>query len=421
MRIVYLNPCGKLGGAETSLREILASMRAAEPGWDLWLILGEDGPLADIARDLGVQVVVKPFPPSLARLGDSGLEEHSWALLKTVTDTAKYIRSLGRLLTEIRPDLIHTNGFKMHLLGAWTRRRKAPLIWHIHDYVQSRRLVSRLLRLSGRSCSAAVVNSKSVGSDLKSLLPGLRVTPIYNAIDLQRFSPGGKKLDLDELAGLPSAAPGTIRVGLVATFARWKGHAVFLEALGRLPSDAPVRGYVIGGPIYQTRGSQWSVQELQGKAKQLSPTREIGFTGFLEDSASVMRSLDIVVHASTEPEPFGMVIIEGMACGRAVVASQAGGAAEIFTDGENALSHPAGDAARLSEQILRLARDKGLRMKLGEGGRRTAERLYDSKRLAKELVELYRQVVPDSKAQFKTAAAVLSAHRETAKNSRRVP
>ena len=68
MRIVYLNPSGRLGGAETSLRELLASIRAAEPGWELWLVLGEDGPLAAIARDLGVRVFVKPFPPALARL-----------------------------------------------------------------------------------------------------------------------------------------------------------------------------------------------------------------------------------------------------------------------------------------------------------------------------------------------------------------
>ena len=50
MRILYLNPCGQMGGAETSLRELLASIRAAEPEWDLWLVLGEDGPLAGKAR-----------------------------------------------------------------------------------------------------------------------------------------------------------------------------------------------------------------------------------------------------------------------------------------------------------------------------------------------------------------------------------
>jgi glycosyltransferase involved in cell wall biosynthesis len=387
-------------------------VRIAQPDWDLWLVLGEDGPLARIARGLGVQVVVRPFPPELGRLGDSGGPAAWWSLLTSAVATARYSRNLAGWLLQIKPDLIHTNGFKMHLLGAVARPRGTPLVWHIHDYVRSRRLVSRLLRLAGRACTVAIVNSKSVGNDLKSLLPRLRVTPIYNAIDLRRFSPIGPTLDLDTLAGFAPAAPGTIRVGLVATFARWKGHAVFLEALAGLPADVLVRGYVIGGPIYQTRGSQWSVEELRQKADQLCGPGKIAFTGFLEDSAAVMRSLDIVVQASTEPEPFGMVIIEGMACGRPVVASQAGGAAEIFTEGENALSHPAGDAGRLSQQIDRLTRDQGLRAKLGAGGRVTAERLYDSKRLAKELVELYRQVVPDSQVESGTAAAVLAANRQ---------
>ena len=102
-----------------------------------------------------------------------------------------------------------------------------------------------------------------MATDVRALLPDLPVTPIYNAIDLDRFSAGGTTLDLDALIGLPPAAPGTIRVGLVATFARWKGHKVFLQALARLPPEVPVRGYIIGGPIYQTNGSQWSRQELE--------------------------------------------------------------------------------------------------------------------------------------------------------------
>jgi len=75
-------------------------------------------------------------------------------------------------------------------------------------------------------------------------------------VDLDRFNPQGPKLDLDAIAGVPSAPAGTIRVGLVATMARWKGHEVFLRALSMLPKELPVRGYVIGGPIYSTAGSQ---------------------------------------------------------------------------------------------------------------------------------------------------------------------
>lgn len=390
VRIVYLNPCGKLGGAETSLRELLASLRAAEPTWELCLVLAEDGPLAEIAREMGVTVIMKPFPPALGRLGDAGGLSNIWSLAKAAAATFRYARQLAQLLGELQPDLIHTNGFKMHLLGAWTRPRGVPLIWHIHDYVSARRSMSRLLRAFQKACSAAIANSKSVAADLRELLPDLNVVPIYNAIDLDRFSPRGSKLDLDTIAGLPAAGAGTARVGLVATFARWKGHGVFLQALAQLPEE-PVRGYIIGGPIYQTDKSQCSLEELKKEAARLGLGDRVGFTGFIPDPAEAMRSLDVVVHASTAPEPFGMVIIEAMACERAVIASQAGGAAELFTDGENALGHLPGDAAGLARQIQRLVVDPELRLRLGRAARQTSQQ-YQKARLAQELTAVYRAV-----------------------------
>jgi glycosyltransferase involved in cell wall biosynthesis len=406
VRIVYLNPGGRLGGAETSLRELLASVRAAEPGWELWLVLGEDGPLAAIARQLGVKVVVKPFPAALARLGDAGRAGALAGLLGAALATAKYSRSLARWLAGIEPDIMHTNGFKMHLLGAWTRPRRTALIWHIHDYVSPRQLMRRLLWPFRKACTVAIVNSKSVAEDLERALPGLRVVPIYNAIDLQRFSPRGNHIDLDAQAELPPAAPGTVRIGLIATFARWKGHMVFLNALARLSSSAPVRGYIIGGPIYQTAGSQWSELELRQEVDRLGLTGKVGFTGFLEDPPAAMRSLDVIVHASTAPEPFGMVIIEGMACGKAVIASQAGGASEIFQDGENALGHPPGDVVALEQQMLRLIQDEDLKRRLGEAGRKTVEHCFEGRRLARQLLSVYQEIC-GARAELQPTTAVV--------------
>ena len=392
MRIVYLNPCGKLGGAETSLRELLAGLRAAVPEWELWLVLGEDGPLVTQAREIGVKTIVLPFPRPLARLGDArtGLWTTLWCLLTAVWATALYSRRLARTIQSIRPEIVHTNGFKMHLLGAWTCPSQTPLVWHIHDYVRSRTLASRLLRVFSNSCTVAITNSKSVAADLKALSPNLSIVTIYNAIDLRRFAPAGNKLDLDELAGLPPAGVGTIRVGLVATLARWKGHSIFLQALSRLSSDKQVRGYIIGGPIYQTEGSQWSLTELKQEANRLGLAGKVGFTGFVEDAAAAMRSLDIVVHASTEPEPFGMVIIEAMACEKALIASQAGGASELFVDCEDALAHPPGDSEALAHRIRRLAGDVELRQRLGKAGRAKTECHFHRTRLAKELLSTYR-------------------------------
>lgn len=402
MRVVYLNPSGQLGGGERCLLDILASLRAAKPDWSLRLIVGEEGPLVAKAVALGVPTMVLPFPPALARLGDAGAggpAGHQVSRLMLLREllsagpaVAKYVRQLRRTLRDLAPDVVHSTGFKTHILGVWSRPCQTPIIWHVQDYVHSRPLMARLLRRYAGRCAAVVANSKSVADDVQSICGDrLKIHPVYNAADLERFSATGPTLDLDALAGLPPAEPGTVRVGLLATMARWKGHVIFLRALSLLPPNLLVRGYVVGGALYQTNGSQYAVEELRRSAVELGISHKVGFTGFVEAPAEAIRALDIVVHASTEPEPFGLVIIEAMACRRAVIASQAGGAAEVITDGVDALSHPPGDAVVLAERITRLAADAALRAKLGRAGRATVERRYDRARLATDLIPIYRE------------------------------
>jgi glycosyltransferase involved in cell wall biosynthesis len=401
MRVVYLNPSGQLGGAEVALLDLVASLRDAEPDWDLHLIAGGQGLLIERARELGVSARAVSFPPALARLGDSGLNPTAekrtsrTGLLKKLfeagTPALKYIQALKTELSQIKPDLIHTNGFKMHVLGARACPKKStPLVWHVRDYVSSRPVMARLLRLHTAKCAAAITNSQSVAGDLRAVCGvDLRVNPVLDAIDLVRFSPEGSKLDLDSLAGMPEADAGTVRVGLLATMARWKGHRTFLQALALLPKETKVRAYVIGGALYQTDDSQHSLEELKDEAARLGVAHRVGFTGYVEDAASAMRSLDIVVHASTQPEPFGLVIAEAMACGRALIASEAGGAAEIIDPEVDAIAHKPGDAQALSECINRLANDAELRERLGRNGRRTAEQRFDRTRLAGEVIPIY--------------------------------
>jgi glycosyltransferase involved in cell wall biosynthesis len=409
MRVVYLNPCGQMGGAEISLLDLLASMRAAEPGWDYWLVLGEDGPLVAAARAIGVQVLVAPFPRALARLGDSGSGALGalWSSLLAAAGTFRYASSLRRTLAKLEPDIVHSNGFKMHVLGAWAHPQGAPLIWHVRDYVSTRSLMKRLLGWHAGRCSAVIGNSLSVARDVQSVC-GLELEAlcIYNAIDLERYSPNGEKTDLDSLAGLDQAPQGTVRVGLAATLAHWKGHAVFLRALARLPQDLPYRAYVIGGAIYQTGNSQRSLDELRSLAAELGIADRVGFTGYIADTAGAIRALDVLVHASTQPEPFGRVIAEGMACGRAVICSAAGGAAELITEGKDALAHPPGDDAALAARIAELVRDPELRSRLARAGRITAERRFNRSRLAEEVVPLYRRISGQNAPQTEAQLAV---------------
>jgi glycosyltransferase involved in cell wall biosynthesis len=380
-----------MGGAEMSLLDLMASVRAAEPSWQLALVLGEDGPLAEKAKAAVVQTIVAPFPRALARLGDSGSgpARALWSALRAAFGTIRYASKLRRILAELQPDILHTNGFKMHVLAAWARPENAPLIWHVRDYASTRSLMRRLLRLSAGRCSVAIGNSLSVATDIQKVCPQLETLCVYNAIDLKRYSPLGEKMDLDALSGLAPAPAGTVRVGLAATLAHWKGHAVFLRALARLPQDLPYRAYVIGGALYQTANSQRTLDELRALAAALGIADKVGFTGYIADTSGAIRALDVLVHASTQPEPFGRVIAEGMACGRAVICSAAGGAIELIEEGRNALTHPPGDHETLAARIADLVRDPELRARLGRAGRITAERRFERSRLAEEVIPLY--------------------------------
>jgi glycosyltransferase involved in cell wall biosynthesis len=141
--------------------------------------------------------------------------------------------------------------------------------------------------------------------------------------------------------------------------------------------------------VYDTAGSQYSIDELRGRAAALGIADRVGFTGFVERPSEALRALDVVVHASTEPEPFGLVIAEGMACGRALVISRAGGAAEIVEDGVDALATPPGDAAALARALDRLAADAPFRARLGEAARRAALRRFDPRAFVQAFLDIY--------------------------------
>ena len=132
---------------------------------------------------------------------------------------------------------------------------------------------------------------------------------------------------------------------------------------------------------------------LRDLARSLGVADRVGFTGFVQEPADAMRALDVVVHASTGPEPFGLVIAEGMACGRVVITSGAGGAGEIVEPGVDAFVHAPGDDQQLAAVIERLAVDPALRARIAATARRHAVARFDRDRLGPALVPIYRAAV----------------------------
>lgn len=200
MKILYLNPSGELGGAERSLLFLMAGLRTARPEWQMQLVAGSGGPLIRRAEEIGVQASAMDFPRSLSKLGDAGaggpagLEKSHLRLVgdmgRAGVPSIAYLRRLRRTLARFAPDLIHSNGFKMHILAAWARPAGCPLIWHIRDYVSARPFMSRLIRANAHRCTVAIANSTSVAEDLRTVCGDkLRIHRVYNGVDLSTFSP----------------------------------------------------------------------------------------------------------------------------------------------------------------------------------------------------------------------------------------
>jgi glycosyltransferase involved in cell wall biosynthesis len=402
LRILYLNASAQLGGAERVLLEALRAGRAGHKCFEPLLIVPGPGPLVARAQALGARVSVLPFPPALAELGDSSLRGRSrWHASLTLAGSGpaagwtafRYAAELGDLARRLRPQLIHSNSLKFHLLTRLARIRRTPVVWHVHDFLSARPWMARLLRWGQRRASALIAVSHAVARDAHYALRGRSAEVIHNAVDTSHFTPArAEGAQLDQLAGLPPAPPNTARIGLVATYARWKGHDVFLEAVARLVRafpGQPARFYVIGGPIYETRGSQWSLDDLQRQASVLQVSQQVGFIPFQADPVDIYRALDIVVHASTQPEPFGLTIVEAMACGRAVIVSHTGGARELITHDQDAVGVAPGDPEALAQAMARLLSAPELRWRLGNNARRTACERFSCPRFGGELLAVY--------------------------------
>jgi glycosyltransferase involved in cell wall biosynthesis len=401
VRILFLNPVGTLGGAERSLLELLAILSEERPDWKVVLLTGDEGPLVRAAKNLGVDARVLPLPVSIKSLGDSGISGvggpwRLWlmglSLPWRIMDFWAYIWKLRRRINKFRPDVIHSNGFKFHVTLGLLGKVKAKTIWHARDFLSPRKIVGKVLRNGCRMPDLVVANSRSVARDWDTCIKGVAKTVLYNSVSIPNL---GIQLEPSRTPFGPNLG-GVLRVGLVGSYAKWKGHLVFLEAvriLAPLFPSSKVQFFVVGGPLYATGGSQWTRAELENLADSMGVSDRVEFLPHQTELDPIYRSLDLVVQASTKPEPFGRTIVEGMAYGKAVVAALDGGVCEIIDDGKDALAFRPGDPEDMARKIARVLLDHELRVRLGMAGREKAQDHFSRVALKAKVVGMYEELV----------------------------
>ena len=310
-------------------------------------------------------------------------------LRRLARDVLPVARSLRQAMAGFRPALVHLNDIlPLNRPGALAARTLGlPIVCHCRAFATAEAVDNRWL-LPG--VQGMIFISQAVAQAHLAAMPPLRHHAVIpNAVDLGDYAGPVDGAAIRAALGAPPGAPLVVMAGRISP---WKGQHIFVEALAKLQASHPeVHGVIVGlaeevdGPGYASR--------VQTLARSLGLAETLHMAGFRRDIPQVLAASDIVVHCSVKPEPFGRVIIEGMAAGRPVIASNLGGAAEIISHGVDGLLAPAGDPAALAAAIQRLLDDPAEGQRLGQAGRRAAAQRYQVDAHVRAVLAFYQRVL----------------------------
>jgi len=330
-----------MGGAEHSLLLLVGQLDRARfrP-----VLACNAGPLADQARSRSVQV----HEVAMRRLRALWLAP--WRLVRGVC-------TLVRLIRRERIDVVQCNTMRASFYAALAAGlTRVPLLWHVRDI----NAPGRYVRWMARRAAGIVAVSEAAAAPLHGQAD---VAVIPNGVDLQCFrrSDSARRAIRAELG----FGPDTPVVGMLGRLERWKGQGDFVRAMARVRQRCPQARYLLVGGAIFWRGDAYK-DELRGLVEMLGLSDAMVLCGQRGDPEAVLSALDVLVHCSVQPEPFGRVLIEGMAASLPIVAYAAGGVSEVVGDGEMGLLCPLGDVRALAEAVLGLLQDPA-RARAGRG------------------------------------------------------
>lgn len=395
IRVLFIDHTARLSGGEIALQRMIQSFDRARV--DPYLLLFEEGPLAENLKN-SLPVIILPLQAAVSQTSRTSLGWKSLFRLASITAVFAHIYQVGRRIRQLQPDLVHTNSLKSDIIGGIAARLAGyPVIWHVRDRIADDYLppaVCRVFRMLSKFIPTFVIAVSD--ATLQTLFPKeksptpLAAEVIYDGVDLPPAS--------DVLSATPAgaAAKATPRIGLIGRICPWKGQHTFLHAAALVHAEFPqARFDIVGGPLFGELDYERQMHEL---SCTLQLHEVVTFTGFVNDVPARIHAMDLIVHASTIAEPFGLVILEGMAQAKPVVATRGGGVLEIVVDGVTGVLVPMDDPAALARAILGLLRDPEKAAQMGAQGRTRVRNHFTLQQTARHVEDLYNRLVHQTSA-----------------------
>jgi glycosyltransferase involved in cell wall biosynthesis len=336
-RVMFVNHTSKFSGAELVLLDVVRPWRGAS------VFLFEDGPLSGAMKERGLQVIISRWARGVTQLRRNCSLWNVAPLLGRMGAIALEIAGVAR-----RHDILYANSQKAFTLAAFASAfAKRPLIWHLHDIIDRVHFGAAQRRiqvaLANRSAARVVVPSEAAAAAF--IAAGGRdelIEVIPNGVDLTRDERTQSALRAE--FGLPAGA----LVGVFSRLAPWKGQHILLRALALTPK---VHCIVAGDALF---GEQAYAARLRALTAELGIAERVHFLGHRSDVPLLMQAVDVVVHPSVDPEPFGRTLVEAMLAGVPIIAADTGAASSILAGGAAGTLVAPNDPAALAVAITRV-------------------------------------------------------------------
>jgi glycosyltransferase involved in cell wall biosynthesis len=315
-RILFVDHTGQIGGAELILLDVVAGRQRSS------VFLLEDGPLSTALAERQLKLIISKWGAGLSRFRrDSG-----WlAAVPLVGRLAAIVLEIARAARV--HDVVYANSQKAFVLGAIaSAAARRPLIWHLHDIISPEHFgaVQRRTQIVlANACATKVIVPSQAAASAFVEAGGrahlVEIVPNGLALSREPGSPG----ELRKALGLP-AGP---LVGVFSRLAPWKGQHVLVDALARLPGVGCI---VVGDALF---GEQAYAMQLKQMVLERGLADRVRFLGHRSDVPTLMQAVDVMVHPSIDPEPFGRTLVEAMLARVPVIATDNGAAPDILEGG----------------------------------------------------------------------------------------
>lgn len=397
MRVLLASHTSTVGGAERSLLTLVEAL----PERVSAALACPVGDLADAAAALGVRTERLAGTEMSFRL-------HPWHTPRGASVMVRDAITLRGAARRLRADLVHANSVRAGLVaGVASRLGGPPALVHVRDCLPAGRAADLTRRAVTASAAMVLANSRYTAAAFAAGASGPPIRVAHNAVDLRAFDPAAiTRAEARARLGLPSA---DYVLGVVAQITPWKGQDDAIRACALVRRAYPgTRLLLVGSAKFAAREARHDnagyLSDLRALAFELGLGSSVTFLGEREDVPALLRAMDVVLVPSWE-EPFGRVVIEAMAMGTPVIATEVGGPAEVIEDGRNGVLLPPRSPERWANAILSLAGDPDLRTRLAHRGRlRSAA--FSPMSHARTVVSAYEEVVSSGPRAFLSRAAV---------------